>query len=622
MRRDVFQKLLFVLLASLLCGALPVFADDDPLETLGFTDQAEAPLVSTSRTPRPTSKIAENVTVITADDIIRLNAHTVAEVLQTVPGIQLDYLRTPTTWTSFNIQGALSTTVLVLIDGIRQNDFDSNIALTGLIPVQQIDRIEIIKGAASASWGPALGGVINIITKTPNPEHSVSGMVSGSIGSRFTADTRAELSGTKERVGYYLTAGNLHSDGLSANTGTNLNSLYGKLVYTLPGNGTVTFGLSHLDAKPGLDEGDTPRWGFVHDNNEHRRNNGFLKFSQPLAAKLTLDIDGYITNRDDHTKFGGRDEQGAIVFFNDLAARDSSRGANARLTWGDSEQSLVTGFEYTHAHASFQDLLNPDPPAYDRSWDSWALYGNGAYTVGRLTILPGMRLDHTGISGDNLSYTLGATYQLAENTTLRAYGAQGFTLPTPRNQTNALQKIKTVQGGIETGTVPYLWLKGTYFFNALRNSESVGEIAITNQDRQGFEIEARTTPFFDVSFTGGYTYLFARNSDTGERLQTNSQQAVPPHTVKLALNYTKSDLGLRGALTGNYVWWNAADGDPSRSAGMIWDLHLNWKMKPDSELSPELFFSGHNLFNGVQTTDAILYKNASRWFEGGVRVRF
>lgn len=617
MRRDVFQKLLFVLLASLLCGALPVFADDDPLETLGFTDQAEAPLVSTSRTPRPTSKIAENVTVITADDIIRLNAHTVAEVLQTVPGIQLDYLRTPTTWTSFNIQGALSTTVLVLIDGIRQNDFDSNIALTGLIPVQQIDRIEIIKGAASASWGPALGGVINIITKTPNPEHSVSGMVSGSIGSRFTADTRAELSGTKERVGYYLTAGNLHSDGLSANTGTNLNSLYGKLVYTLPGNGTVTFGMSHLAAKPGMDEGDTPSWGFVHDNNEYRRNNAFLKFQQPLTAKLNLDLDGYLTNRDDHTKLFS-----SIYGPNDYAVRDASRGANARLTWGDSQQSLVTGFEYAHTQASSTDLLSSDPAIYDRSWDRWALYGNGAYTVGRLTILPGMRLDHTGISGDNLSYTLGATYQLAENTTLRAYGAQGFTLPTPRNQTNALQKIKTVQGGIETGTVPYLWLKGTYFFNALRNSESVGEIAITNQDRQGFEIEARTTPFFDVSLTGGYTYLFARNSDTGERLQTNSQQAVPPHTVKLALNYTKSDLGLRGALTGNYVWWNAADGDPSRSAGMIWDLHLNWKMKPDSELSPELFFSGHNLFNGVQTTDAILYKNASRWFEGGVRVNF
>lgn len=621
MRRSVFQKLIIALLASLLCGALPVFADDE-LDTLGFTDAPEETLVSSSRILRPTSKIAENITVITADDIVRLNAHTLAEVLQTVPGIQLDYLRTPSSFTYFNIQGAHSTTVLLLIDGIRQNDFDTNTALPGLIPVQQIERVEIIKGAASAVWGPALGGVINIITKTPNPERAVSGMVSSSIGSKFTADSRAELSGTKDRLGYYLTAGNLRSDGFSPNTATNLNNLYGKLVYTLPGNGIITLGLSHLAAKPGMDEGDTAKWGYVHDNNEYRRNNGFLKFQQPLGAKLNLDIDGYITNRDDHTKFGGRDEQGAIVFFNDYAARDTSRGANARLTWGDSQQSLVTGFEYAHAQASYADLLSSDPAIYDRSWDRWALSGNGAYSIDRLTILPGVRLDHTGLSGDSMSYTLGATYQLAETTTLRAYGAKGFTLPTPRNQTNALQKIQTIQGGIESGAVPYVWLKGTYFYNTLRDSESVGDIAITNQNRQGFEVEARTTPFFNLSLTIGYTYLYAKNNDTGERLQTDSQQAVPPHTVKLALNYDKSDLGLRGALTGNYVWWNAADGSPAADTGMIWDLHLNWKLRPKSELSPELFFSGHNLFNGVQTTDSVVYKNAPRWFEGGVRVNF
>ncbi|GAC1465264.1 MAG: TonB-dependent receptor [Desulfuromonadaceae bacterium] len=621
MRRNVFQKLLFVLLAFLLSGMMPVFADDDPLEVLGFIDKSEESLVSTSRFLRPISKIAENVTVITAEDIARLNAHTLAEVLQTIPGIQLDYLRTPSTFAFFNIQGASNTTVLVLIDGIRQNDFDQNLALPGLIPVQQIERIEIVKGAASAVWGPALGGVINIITKTPNAERSVSGMVSGSIGSQFTADTRAELSGTIKRFGYYLTAGNLRSDGLSPNTGTNLNNLYGKLSYVLPGNGKATFGMSHLTARPGLDEADTVKFGFVHDNNEYRRTNGFLKFDQPLGNNLNLDIDGYVTNRDDHTKFGGRDGQGAIVFFNDFNARDSSRGVNSSLTWGDGQQNLVTGFEYAHAQASYKDLLSSDPPAYDRIWDRWTLYGNGAYTVGRLTFLPGIRLDLTGVSGDNLSYTLGATYQIAENTTLRAYGAEGYSLPSPRIQ-NSLQKIKTIQGGIETGAVPYLWLKGTYFYNALRNSESGGEIMITNQNRQGFEIEARTTPFFDLSLASGYTYLYAKNSDTGERLQTNSEQTVPPHTVKLALNYNKSDLGLRGALTGNYVWWNSPDAYPSRSGGMIWDLHLNWKLHPNSELSPELFFSGHNLFNGVQTTDTTLYTNAPRWFEGGVRVSF
>lgn len=625
MRRTDFQKLLFALLAFLLCGALPVFADDDPLQTLGFTEQPEETLVSTSRTLRPTSRIAENSSVITAADISRLNAHTLAEVLQTVPGIQIESLRTPSSYTFFNIQGALSNTVLVLIDGIRQNDFDQNVVWLGTIPVQHIDRVEIIKGAASAAWGPALGGVINIITKTPNPERAASGIVSGSIGSKFTADSRAELSGTKERLGYYLTAGKLRSDGFSPNTATNMTNLYGKLIYTLLGNGTVTLGLSHLAATPGQDEvevGPPRNWGFLHDNNEYRRNNGFIKFQQPLSARLNFDIDGYFTNRDDHTIWGTQDAQGVIFSTDDKAVRDTSRGANTRLTWGDSQQSLIAGFEYAHAHTSYKNLLRPDPRAYDRSWDSWALYGNGAYTIGRLTILPGVRRDHNGIASNSTSYTLGATYQLTDKTTLRAYGAQGFTLPTPYNQTNALQRIKTVQVGAETEAVPYLWLKGTGFYNILRDSESAGDIAITNQTRQGFEIEARTTPFLNLSLTGGYNYLYAKNSDSGERLLTNSGQAVPPHVVKLALNYDKTDLGLRGALTGNYAWWNAADGEPAANAGMVWDLHLNWKVKPDSQLSPELFFSGHNLFNAVQTTDDVIYKNASRWFEGGVRVNF
>jgi vitamin B12 transporter len=116
--------------------------------------------------------------------------------------------------------------------------------------------------------------------------------------------------------------------------------------------------------------------------------------------------------------------------------------------------------------------------------------------------------------------------------------------------------------------------------------------------------------------------LYAKSTDTGARLQTDSSQTVPPHTVKLALNYDNSTRGLRGALTGNYVWWNASTDSMAQGDGMIWNLHLNWKVCPKSALSPELFFSGHNLFNGVQTTDTELFTNAGRWFEGGIRVNF
>jgi len=594
------------------------FADDDSFRTLGFLEP-EIAHESISRSLRPTSKIAENVTVISAADIAALNAHTLADVLQSVPGIVLDYLRTPTTFSYFNIQGAHGNTVLVLVDGIRQNDFQQGVALPGLIPVQQIERIEIIRGSASASWGAALGGVINIITKMPNPDHPISGMVSGSIGTRFTADSRAELSGTLDRFGYYLTAGNIRSDGLTPNNGTNLNHLYGKLSYLMPGNGTATLGLSKLDTHYGMDEGDTANWGWVHDNNENHRSSGFLKFSQPLGNRLTLDIDGNFSYRDDHAKWGGVDGQGALTFFNDFVAHETTRGSNARLTWGDSQQNLTTGIEYGHGRARGEDLLNP-PPSFVRSWDSWAFYGNSAYTIARLTILPGIRYDITGFSGDKTSYTLGATYQLTDNTVLRSYYANGFSLPRLFSP-NDVQKVNSFQSGIESNALNYFWLKGTWFHNTLRNNQNLAN-SFSNQSRQGIEVEARTTPVNNVSLVSSYTYLYAKNSDTGERLQTDRTQSVPSHLVKLGMNYNQSDLGLHGTLTGNYVVWNSPVGYQSASNGMLWDLYLNWKVRPKSELSPELFFSGHNLFNGVQTTGTELYTNPKRWFEGGVRVNF
>jgi len=618
----VCRNTILLILPILLClTVMPLLAADDALEELGIIESSGESLVSTARAPRPASLVAENITVITAADIERLNAHTLAEVLQTVPGIQLDYLRTPSTFSFFNVQGALNTTVLVLVDGIRQNDFDQNIAIPGLIPVQQIERIEIIKGAASAAWGPALGGVINIITKSPNPERMVGGIVSGSTGSQFTADSRAELSGTIKQLGYYLTLGNLRSDGLSPNTGTNLNQLFGKLSYQLPSKGSLTFGLSYLTARPGLDEGNTVAWGYVHDNNQYRRTNAYLKLNQPLTDRLTLELDSYLTNRDDHTKWGAPDGLGGFAFSSDGMVRDTTQGINARLTWGDYQTNLVVGLDYAHAWATNKDLLSSDPPVYDRRWDRWGIYANGAYTIGALTILPGIRYDLTGTTGDATSLTLGTTYQLTAHTILRAYAAQGYTLPTPKAE-NRLQRVKTIQAGIETEALPYLWLKGTYFFNALRDSQSIGTVTTTNQNRQGFELEARTAALFGLSLTGGYTYLDAWDSDSGQRLHTNSNQAVPPHTVKLALNYDQRDLGLRGTLTGNYVWWSKDASSAACDTGMIWDLHLNWRLKSLYGLTPELFFSAHNLFNGVQTTDTELYSNAKRWFEGGMRVSF
>lgn len=544
-------------------------------------------------------------------------------MLQTIPGIQLDYQRTPGTTTFFNIQGALNTTVLVLVDGVRQNDFQQNIIEPGVIPVQQIERIEVVKGAASAAWGPALGGVVNIVTKAPDPDRPLGGVVSGSIGKRTTADSRLEISGTLDRFGYYLAGGNLHSDGLRPNNGVDMDHFHGKVSWRDPAGGTLTASLSAVNSRQGQDEGLFHGWP-VHDDLDSRQTGGYLKYSRPLAARLALDLDAYVLYRKKVLKLNDRID-GENIPFSDGRFSESDRGGSARLTWGDRQRNLTAGAEYGHEEArnEYQQFgSEPFHSITDRTWDRWAVFANGAVSRGPVTILPGIRYDHTGIARGYASYTLGATWQATERTLLRAYGARGYGLPFLSSANAGLMRAATVQGGVETEEIPGVWLKGTWFFNRLRNVEDTDSAAPRRQSRQGFELEGRTVPLYGFSLAAGYTFTYAKDVDSGERLQSNSGRTVPPHLLKIGLRYDDADLGLRGTLNGNYLDWNATPDSSARSDEMVWDLHLAWKVRPRAERSPELFLSGHNLTSKIQSTDAGLLDNPSRWFEGGVRCAF
>ena len=129
-------------------------------------------------------------------------------------------------------------------------------------------------------------------------------------------------------------------------------------------------------------------------------------------------------------------------------------------------------------------------------------------------------------------------------------------------------------------------------------------------------LEARTVALHGLSLAGGYTFTDVRDSDSQERVK-----GVPVNQAKLSINYDNPHLGLKGLVSGNYVWWNAPEDFNGKYTGTIWDLHLTQRLMPGWELSPELFFSAHNLFDGAQYSDSI-FKNPGRWLEGGVRFRF
>lgn len=602
-------------LLLLLTGNCPVFADEDTSYVAELLVEHEEPLLTVTRSPRPASKIAENVTVVTAEQIEKLNAHTVGEVLSTVSGIQFDRAgRTPGMWDTFSIQGAVNSHILILIDGVGQNAGTLNMADLGFLPVQQIERIEIIKGGASAAWGQALGGVINIVTKSPDPEKPFRGATFSSIGDRFTTDQRAEVSGTLDRFGYYLSGGFLHSDGLLGNNGINENNVFGKLVYDLPAKGSLTLTVSNINAQRGIEEVPPPDdW---HDNESSRKFSSTLLFAYPLAERLNLEL---LT----HYEYFKEDARWGFMttpdLFMHMFSKDTIWGAKGKLIWGDSRLNLTTGLEYERNQLENRETIIADPAAqYNRGFNRYGIYANGTLSFGPVTVLPGIRYDRVDADHNEVSYTLGTTWRLTDRTVLRAYFARGYSRTTSVTDNAAPQKGWTVQTGVETSEVPYLWFKGTLFYNDTWNMDTVFStgLALPSQIRQGVEIEGRTVPLYGFSLSAGYTLTDLRDKESRTRAEK-----IPGDLLKLALIYDKRAWGFHGMLTGNYVWWNSPAGLKPEDRNFLWNLHLTQKLRPGREESPELFLTVWNLGNNAQYQE-FHYTNAGRWLEGGVRFTF
>lgn len=612
-------QIMSVLLLLLAAGA-PARGAEDALQELGFVSDAVSE-TATARYQRPPSKIAENVTVVTAEQIAHLNAHTLAEVLPLVSGFQLDAMRTPGLSTAgISINGLPAKHILLLLDGVIQNDPTNNWSDIGLIPANLIERVEVIKGAASAAWGPALGGVINVITKSAAPERQAGGALTSSYGERGTADLNGEASGALGRLGYYLYGGNLHSRGLLPGTRTNINSLFGKASYQLPTSGLASLSATISDAFRGMEENAPLDY---RDTVMDRSYSFKLNLQQPLSQQLNIKLLSSWNKNVNNTIWGQMTYDPPFMNYHKQQQYSDSK---AELTWQQGKDSLTAGATYQHytlrENFLWSGLIDPEKT---RKLDAGGIYLNGSAEFGRFTILPGIRYDRTISGKDAVRYNLGATYQFAEKSVFRIYAADGFGLPSLDDTLNDLQKVWTLQSGIESGDIPYLWLKGTVFYNRAANvsrfdpvnSAFVGQVQI----RQGFEVELKTVPFHGLSTGLGYTYLNTYDhSDRDIHIDDS-----PTNSLKLTLNYDNRRAGTTATLFGNYVWWNQSsesqlDGPPYYKP-VIWDLHINQKLLPKSELSPEIFFSGHNLFNGSQYNSS-LYRNARRWLEGGVRFRF
>jgi outer membrane cobalamin receptor len=126
----------------------------------------ETVIVTASQVEQPLSKVPDSVTVIPGRQIEARQQFGVGAVLRSVPGMTVQQNGGPGTVTSVFTRGGESDFTLVLIDGIRANAFGGGIDLSQ-VPVNDVDRIEVVRGPQSALYGSdAIGGVVHVITRT------------------------------------------------------------------------------------------------------------------------------------------------------------------------------------------------------------------------------------------------------------------------------------------------------------------------------------------------------------------------------------------------------------------------------------------------------------------------
>ena len=123
----------------------------------------EVVVVTATRTSKPLASVSAAIDVITREDIERSQASSLADVLRNAMGMELARNGGPGTVTSFFLRGHNSVNLVVLVDGIRTPTDGIGSLLALDIPVSRIERIEVLRGDASALYGGAAnGGVLSI----------------------------------------------------------------------------------------------------------------------------------------------------------------------------------------------------------------------------------------------------------------------------------------------------------------------------------------------------------------------------------------------------------------------------------------------------------------------------
>jgi len=356
------------------------------------TASLEEIVVTATRVEEPKKDVPASVQIITQEDIKNSTSKNAGDLITEAsighvhkyPGaltgrIEIRGLTT-------DLFSDLKSRVLVLINGHRAGTV--NIAK---IPVDDIERIEIVKGPASVLYGSqAMGGVINIITK--EGREGIHGSAGVEAGSWDYWKTQAELNGKKGLVDFYLTASRSSSGDFEAkdygkiqNTGYDDETVSARFGYKLFDNHHIAVGFQHWRGweigSPGA------RYSLDPDNYSDKGRDGF----DTGYKTETFDAKYYLV-KDRDESHGGMTS--GIGNSNITLTKTDTQGASLQKTFPIGDHRVIVGGQWDRIEVdSSRNIGAPYNP--NSKYDTY-----GAFTEGRLGLLNNKLLASAGVRYD------------------------------------------------------------------------------------------------------------------------------------------------------------------------------------------------------------------------------
>jgi vitamin B12 transporter len=200
------QKLISIALFGVISLPLAVHAETANLDEV---------VVTAARLPQVLNKTLADVSVISETEIRASNAPDIASLLRSVVGVEVSQTGGIGSAASVFMRGTSSIQVLILLDGVRVNSASTGTTALDQIMLDNIERIEIVRGNVSSLYGSeAIGGVIQLFTKQGHgaPAFNASAGI-GNLGSQRAA---AGFNGEVGDNAFSLNASRIRTDGVSA----------------------------------------------------------------------------------------------------------------------------------------------------------------------------------------------------------------------------------------------------------------------------------------------------------------------------------------------------------------------------------------------------------------------